>query len=351
MEHKLVSVIITTYGGGSTLKRALSSVLCQEYEDYEIIVVDDNDPNTNERVMTESIMAEFSKQDKVLYLKHPQNLNGAVARNTALKVAKGEYVAFLDDDDIMLQGRLRQSVDFLEKHTTVSGVCFGVVSFCDKCFTGLMQCRNSDYLTIEKLLIDQNAIGSGSNIFLRHNVVNLVEGFDGRFLRFQDVEFMIRVLEKGIIQYQEDILIAKETVSFRIPNYRKVSSSFQLFSDKFFDIIQLLNQDTKFKYLNDRYTYLFSLAKAGGKTSDILEAGQRLSTLRTLTKRESLEIKYVQITAFVWKIKAILRSGSFRRFYSRMRLERNKVIDRNIRQQLPEGYATKIFNQILNYKS
>ena len=55
-----VSVIIPTYGGDDTLIRAVKSVLIQDYDNFEVIVVDDNNPETIERLKTEEIMQRFS---------------------------------------------------------------------------------------------------------------------------------------------------------------------------------------------------------------------------------------------------------------------------------------------------
>ena len=57
---RYVSVIIPTYGGNESLKRAIDSVLRQDYRFFEIVVVDDNNPDTKQRTVTENIMAEYN---------------------------------------------------------------------------------------------------------------------------------------------------------------------------------------------------------------------------------------------------------------------------------------------------
>ena len=103
--YDLVSVIITTYGGSKTLKRAINSILAQTYKNIEIIIVDDNDPNSLERKHTENIISNFDACT-IKYIKHSKNLNGAVARNTGINASNGKYICFLDDDYFYLPNRV-----------------------------------------------------------------------------------------------------------------------------------------------------------------------------------------------------------------------------------------------------
>ena len=94
MEKKkkpLVSVIITTFNNVEYLPRAIESVLHQTYPEIELIVVDDNPPESEARQETEKVMERYPQ---ALYLKHPENRNGAAARNTGIRSAGGEYIAF-----------------------------------------------------------------------------------------------------------------------------------------------------------------------------------------------------------------------------------------------------------------
>ena len=94
----MISVIIPTYGEPVFLKKAILSVLNQTYHDFELIIVDDNDPESNNRVLTKAIIEELS-DNRIIYLCHPKNLNGATARNTGLKGARGQYIPLLDSHD------------------------------------------------------------------------------------------------------------------------------------------------------------------------------------------------------------------------------------------------------------
>ncbi|MCR0235261.1 glycosyltransferase [[Clostridium] innocuum] len=77
----------------------MESVINQTYPYLEIIVVDDNDPSSNERYMTEDLLCKYLIDKRVIYIKHDRNKNGSAARNSGYKKSKGDYIMFLDDDD------------------------------------------------------------------------------------------------------------------------------------------------------------------------------------------------------------------------------------------------------------
>ena len=113
---ELVSIIITTYGRSVTLKRAIESVLSQTYPNIEIIVVDDN---KDEQIRKEVIKTVSSIDDsKVKLVMNSVNMGGALARNEGIKVARGDYIAFLDDDDEYLPLKVEKQVEMFEKDET-----------------------------------------------------------------------------------------------------------------------------------------------------------------------------------------------------------------------------------------
>lgn len=95
----LVSVVIPTYARKTTLKRAINSVLAQTYKNLEIIVVDDNPPDSEWRASTQQIMGQYANNPRIRYIQNVKNMGGSGARNEGIKAAQGEYIAFLDDDD------------------------------------------------------------------------------------------------------------------------------------------------------------------------------------------------------------------------------------------------------------
>ena len=120
----LVTVIITTYQNVEYLPRAIKSVLGQTYSPIELIVVDDNSPESQARTDTEEVMRRYPD---VIYLRHERNKNGAAARNTGIRAAKGEYIGFLDNDDFYFAHHISSCVQALEQNPEDACVLTGVV--------------------------------------------------------------------------------------------------------------------------------------------------------------------------------------------------------------------------------
>jgi glycosyltransferase involved in cell wall biosynthesis len=110
-----VSAIITTYNRKAFVLEAVESVLAQTYEDYELIVVDDGSGDG-----TGEVLAHYGEQ--LLYTFQP-NEGVSAARNRGLEIAQGEFIAFLDSDDLWLPEKLQQQVDFMDEHPQAQ-ICY-----------------------------------------------------------------------------------------------------------------------------------------------------------------------------------------------------------------------------------
>ena len=112
--NDLVSVVIPTYGRSDTLVRAIYSVKCQAYANVEILVVDDNEQGS-EHSKTVAGIVDSLGYENLRWVTQPKHINGAAARNAGIRAAKGEYIAFLDDDDFFLPGKIEQQVTALKE--------------------------------------------------------------------------------------------------------------------------------------------------------------------------------------------------------------------------------------------
>jgi hypothetical protein len=111
-----VSVVIPTYNRAQTIGRAVDSVLAQTYSDLEVIVVDDGSTDD-----TRQVLARYG--DAIRYL-YQENQERRVARNNGIRHACGEYIAFLDSDDLWLPDKLRRQVALLDQNPQV-GLVYG----------------------------------------------------------------------------------------------------------------------------------------------------------------------------------------------------------------------------------
>lgn len=108
-----VSIVIPTYKRPGMLKRAIESCLNQSYSNIEIIIVDDNNPDTPGRKETEDFMKNYESIDKIKYLKREANGGGSLARNSGIEYATGDYIAFLDDDDVFYGNKIDNQLNFM----------------------------------------------------------------------------------------------------------------------------------------------------------------------------------------------------------------------------------------------
>ena len=113
-----VSVVIPTYNRRGYVQEAIDSVLAQTYEDFEVIVVDDGSTDDTREVV------ERIRDPRVHYM-YQSNAGRSAARNNGIAHSAGEYVAFLDDDDLYLPDKLASQVAFLEQHPEVELVAGG----------------------------------------------------------------------------------------------------------------------------------------------------------------------------------------------------------------------------------
>lgn len=121
----LVSVIIPTYKRCDTLTRAISSILSQTYQNIQIVVVDDNNPDTEWRRNTMKIMSSYKDDSRIKYVCHSTNLNGSAARNTGIKESDGLMITYLDDDDVYRPNKIEKQVCFLKTHPEFQAVYCG----------------------------------------------------------------------------------------------------------------------------------------------------------------------------------------------------------------------------------
>ena len=187
-----VSVVIPTYNREAMLPRAVRSVLSQTFEDLELIVVDDHSDDR-----TPDVLAGFVDK-RIRSLRHPRNMGQSKALNTGINAARGEYVAFLDDDDVWLPKKLALQVDALDDAPPEVGLVYGWRHIMDDETNSLLQTVQQTLRgdIFEQMLALETPVPPSSWL-MRTTVVRALEGFDGRLHRDKDVEFACRFSERG----------------------------------------------------------------------------------------------------------------------------------------------------------
>lgn len=213
-KYPLISVIIPTYKRADYLERAIESVLEQTYPNVEVVVVDDNDPTTRDRMLTEQMMEKYAKNNQVRYVKHSENKNGAAARNTGIKHSSGEYICFLDDDDWFLEEKLMLQYQYLKEHQEYEAVYCGW----EREGTIVLPYKTGD-LTFE--LLSGVEIVYTNTIMVKREKAILAGGWDERFRRNQEAVFLIRLFSVGV----KIGVVSEKLVMFDIEDRRNESDA------------------------------------------------------------------------------------------------------------------------------
>lgn len=284
----MISIIIPTFGPPSSLKPAIESVLSQTCMDWELIVVDDNNPDSDARKETEQLMRSF-KAPRVKYLQHPYNKNGAAARNTGLAEAKGEYIAFLDSDDEYLPQRLEKCLSVMESApSNVAGV-----------YTGCEFRRGGEVYHVEKTIEPGNFLTltlactfrfqTGSNIFVRKSVVDELGGFDESFIRHQDYEFLARIFQKNYdLAAIQEVLVVKNNENVNLPNVEKMIAVKEQYLNKFKTVIETLPQKDQHYVYHTQYVLVAEAALRTKNNKIAKEYYRKASSISPLTTKEQL---------------------------------------------------------------
>lgn len=252
----LVSVIIPTFGARGALKKSIDSVLAQTYNNIELIVVDDNPPKSDGRLITEDIMANYSTLSNVKYHKHPKNKNGAAARNTGIRIAGGDYIAFLDDDDIFLSTKIERQMNFLQYHPEFDAV------YCKaKNSNHVLNCIPYEGDASLEMLMGKTSMYTPSLLFRRTSLIE-INGFDERFKRHQDFELLLRFFARGykIGCLQECLLELGNNIGENLIHGKKLKELKELFLHQFnpiIDKLDKLNPGTRNKIYAHHYYAVF----------------------------------------------------------------------------------------------
>lgn len=186
----LVSVIIPTYDRNEKIRKAITSVIQQTYGNIELLVVDDGSPTPVSETLTG---ISFDQLSSVTFIRHDENRGANVARNSGIRAARGEYIAFLDDDDWWHETKLGRQVDTFRR----SGPEVGVV------YTG-MQAESPNGTTVTtptargnvvKELLTGTSFGQFSSVMVRSDVVEAAGLPDERFPAWQDREWFFRLAQ------------------------------------------------------------------------------------------------------------------------------------------------------------
>jgi len=201
-----VSVIIPTYNRADFLHVAITSVLNQTFQDFEIIVVDDASKDRTSEVVN-------SFHDKrIKYFRHETNrggsAGGSAARNTGIINSNCAYIAFLDDDDEWLPEKLGMQIEVLAASPPEVGVVYTGYTVVDRASGTILAQKNPTKRgDLSTDLLKENCLGNSSSIFLRKECFEKIGLFDEMIPGFEDYDVWIRLSRAFHFDYVEQPLV------------------------------------------------------------------------------------------------------------------------------------------------
>ncbi len=111
MVDGLVSIIMPSWNTAKFIRESIQCVLNQTYTNWELLIIDDCSTDD-----TDKVVEPFLNDARIKYLKNEKNSGAALTRNRAMREAKGEWIAFLDSDDLWMPEKLEKQIYFMQKH-------------------------------------------------------------------------------------------------------------------------------------------------------------------------------------------------------------------------------------------
>jgi len=224
---KKATVTITTFQRPEFVKIAIESVFRQSYNNIEIVLVDDNGYGTQAQIETETSISNYLQLENFKYIKLDKNAGSCEARNIGVKNASGDYLFFLDDDDVFLPRKVEKQIALLENNPHLDGT---LCAFKRLNTDGTEITADSNYPVVGDF---KNFIING-NFFtpmlcIRKVSFDQSSGFKS-IPRFQDRYFMINCLHQGMnfTATNEALYVMNEHMQDRITNLSTQKTIFSL---------------------------------------------------------------------------------------------------------------------------
>lgn len=253
----LVSVVMPTYRRSNQLIRAIQSVLDQSYTQIELLLVNDNEPNDEFTLELKKRVQRFTEDLRFHLIIQEKHVNGAVARNVGIKCARGEYIAFLDDDDWWKKDKIEKQVAALAGlDSEWGGVSCKIERYKGENLIARLPRYKSGYVYKDVLmLLSDFATGT---LLIRHEALDDTGYFDERLLRHQDLQLVVNFTYKyKLLQVDEYLHCCDISDSQNRPNVEKIISAKKNLFQSVEPVIETLSKTEK------RQMYLLNKAEVG----------------------------------------------------------------------------------------
>lgn len=205
-----VSVVIPAYQRASTILRSVSSVLAQTHHDLEVIVVDDGSTDGMPDLV------EARRDPRIRLVRHDRNQGGSAARNTGIREARGDLIAFQDSDDEWLPRKLERQLERLavSPEGTVGVFCGMIVVGRPDDTTDFMSVRyvprglaSTTEIVDRRMMLEHGSLISTQTFVGRRDALLAIDGFDTSLKALQDWDCFLRLSRLGGIAFEPEPLV------------------------------------------------------------------------------------------------------------------------------------------------
>jgi len=216
MSNPLVSIIIPVYNGEKFIIETLDSVFAQTYRPIEAIVIDDGSIDKTAEIVKsyQRLNYQTGTQGSLIYI-HQKNSGPSKARNTGIKAAKGDYIAFLDADDLWTPMKLERQMEYITSNNKISLVFGDMKVFNDKGISADSSFKKKGYppcdergrvLNAFERLVEKNYIPSGT-VLLKKKCFENAGYFDESISHGEDYDLWLRIALKYQIVTDRQFLV------------------------------------------------------------------------------------------------------------------------------------------------
>ncbi|MFC7008673.1 glycosyltransferase family 2 protein [Halalkalicoccus salilacus] len=236
----LVTAIIPTYNRPDLLRGAVESVICQTYKNIELIVVDDHSPTPAESALSS---ISTSNLRSIQVIRHDKNKGANVARNTGIKNASGDFIAFLDDDDKWEPTKIERQVAAFQTADDSVGVTYTGQHFINE--EGVTTSVHISKVggDVTKRLLCGAQIAPFSSVMVRSDVIQRAGLPDERFPCWQDREWYVR-----LSQYCEFKPIPEPLAIRHVGKHEQIGDNYQQKRDEAYPLFLEKHRPLASKY-------------------------------------------------------------------------------------------------------
>lgn len=215
-----VSVIVPTYNRAHCIADALDSIIKQTFKCFEIIIIDDGSTDNTKDVIVR-YFKDLPFNSKYFFQK---NAGPAAARNLGINKSTGDYIAFLDSDDIWIDTKIAEQIDFLNSHPNIALIfsdmkqTIGGKEHCES-FLRYYDCYNVIFEKNKYLALSKKPFIFTPTVMIRKNIISTVGLFNNDYRVGEDWEYWLRITKKFEIGFIDKPLVVRRLHDSNTPQH------------------------------------------------------------------------------------------------------------------------------------